>query len=858
MSRIESGETIGRYRVVGPIGAGGMGEVFLAEDPELRRRVAIKFLPADADATALQRFEQEALAASALNHPNILVLHEVGAHEGRRYLVTEYVEGTTLRALLKEGPLDSERALRVAAQIGRALDAAHRAGVIHRDVKPENVIVRPDGWVKLVDFGLAKLRARSESTEAATMTELKTEPGRVLGTVRYMSPEQARGLTVDARSDQFSLAVVLYEMLTGRVPFDGPTRSDVLAAILTREPEAPGPLPPGVATILDRALQKRPEARFDDVSELAEALESLLSSSSSVAARARSPWRRWTSAAIVAAALLFLFWQIGSGPTAPPPARAFDSPHIVNLPLSSTRDAAIDPQGRMIAYVARDRSLRSLRLHQIETGGEVELLPAAEESLMRPLFGPDGQYVYVLRGHGFGRGDLIRVPALGGVPTVVAEDVRGRPAFSPDGSRLAFVRFDDAARRLVEFDTTSGEERTLVERRVPVTISRDGLAWSPSGRHLTFVQVEVGRPGHAREDRLHQLRLYDFESGADEAVDASGWGALDDVAWLPDGDSLIFSGANLSTGYRFQLFRFDFADATLQRLTRDVDNYFGVSIDVDGERLVTSRLGREATVFAGTLDEHRTGRARELGPGGTLGQAWLDDRYVLFEQDYRIWRGDTEGNRTLLTPNAATFRGLNRCGALGVVMESWGSESGSQELLLIDGDGTTSTIFAPTDGMWPSFADCSPSGGEVVFESGAAGRNRLYRVAIEGGPASELTDFACEAPHYSPDGSRIVCFRQLSDDRPALAIVDAVDGEELRTIPLGEWIETLDWSATHGIVFAVSDNRGSRLYAQPEDGGEATLLLEVGDYIFTVADSPAGQLSLSRGTWRETTLLLKN
>jgi serine/threonine protein kinase/Flp pilus assembly protein TadD len=275
-------QTISHYRILDKLGSGGMGEVYLAEDARLGRKLALKILPADftRDADRVARFEQEARAASALNHPNIITIYEVGEHEGAHFIATEFIEGRTLRKSLPPGGMPLNEALEIAIQTAGALQAAHEAGITHRDIKPENVMIRPDGYVKVLDFGLAKLTEQSDpkidssnvaniDKEAATMLRPNTDPGTVMGTVTYMSPEQARGLRVDARSDIFSLGVMLYEMVAGRPPFDGATSSDVIAAILVRDP-APisrlvAGIPPEFEWSLSKALRKDRDDRYDTV-----------------------------------------------------------------------------------------------------------------------------------------------------------------------------------------------------------------------------------------------------------------------------------------------------------------------------------------------------------------------------------------------------------------------------------------------------------------------------------------------------------------------------------------------------------------------------------------------------------------
>ena len=273
MSASIVGKQIGHYQVLNRIGRGGMGEVFLAQDTSLGRKVALKLLRTDFTSERLRRFRQEARAASALNHPNILTIHEIGQEGSLHFMATEYVEGETLRQPISRTPLTLDQALDVAIQMASALSAAHHAGIIHRDIKPENIMLREDGYVKVLDFGLAKLaEPKAVDSEAPTLVHVQTEPGMVMGTVSYMSPEQARGLEVDARTDIFSLGVVLYEMAAGRQPFEGETASDVMSLILQKEPlplthslpEVPGEL----ERIVRKALRKDKEERYQTIKDL--------------------------------------------------------------------------------------------------------------------------------------------------------------------------------------------------------------------------------------------------------------------------------------------------------------------------------------------------------------------------------------------------------------------------------------------------------------------------------------------------------------------------------------------------------------------------------------------------------------
>ncbi|MDQ3749354.1 MAG: serine/threonine protein kinase, partial [Acidobacteriota bacterium] len=273
-SKLTDGEQIAHYRILSQIGAGGMGEVYLAKDTRLHRKIALKILPAalSGDQDRLRRFEQEACAASALNHPNILTIYEIGETAKTRYIATEFIDGETLRDKLERDEIRLKEILDVAEQTAFALSAAHAAGIVHRDIKPENIMLRADGIVKVLDFGLAKLTEKKEidsDAEAETFAQVNTQAGMILGTVAYMSPEQARGKETNARTDIWSLGVVLYEMLAGKVPFAGETTSDTIAAILKSEPAPTGEnTPPELNRIVRKTLQKNADERYQTVKDL--------------------------------------------------------------------------------------------------------------------------------------------------------------------------------------------------------------------------------------------------------------------------------------------------------------------------------------------------------------------------------------------------------------------------------------------------------------------------------------------------------------------------------------------------------------------------------------------------------------
>src|SRR3989440_153523 len=297
---LNNGDSVGRYGVISLLGVGGMGHVYLAEDRSLGRKVALKLLPTGytRDASRLRRFQQEARAASALNHPNILTIHELGEVNGEQFIATEFVEGETLRERLNRAPLNLAETLDVAVQIAGALAAAHKTGIVHRDIKPENIMLRHDGYVKVLDFGLAKLTEQQEPATQTRATEnVDISSGLVMGTVKYMSPEQAGGRQVDPRSDIFSFGVVLYEMIAGRPPFEGKNSNELISTILKKEPSPLSDVPEGTQRLISRALRKRKEDRYQTIEDLLADLKSLKEDTTVTNVGAQHQRGRWTGSA---------------------------------------------------------------------------------------------------------------------------------------------------------------------------------------------------------------------------------------------------------------------------------------------------------------------------------------------------------------------------------------------------------------------------------------------------------------------------------------------------------------------------------------------------------------------------------
>src|SRR6266571_3959511 len=545
------GKTVGHYRLIAALGSGGMGEVYLAQDTLLGRKVALKLLPAHftEDAERLRRFEQEARATSALNHPNIVTIHEIG-HEGSfHFIAQEFVEGVTLSAHLANERLAFNEALEVAMQVASALAAAHAKGIVHRDIKAENIIVHKgshlgrQNHVKVLDFGIAKLAdvPGIAMKEATTRLLVRTEEGRTIGTASYMSPEQARGESVDARTDIWSLGVVIYETLTGKQPFTGDTSQDVIASILRDDlPPLPLESPEGLKWILKKALRKDRDDRYQTARELFSDLHDLhgqLQETQSSAGRSVLPIpdtdqiaqtkevitqepaattrevpTRTTSSAeyiigeikrlggvaiVVVAALavggvtfglykLIRWTQSQTSQTKS--AFSFQTMKIARLTSTGkTTAVAISPDGKYVVHVVDDGDQQSLWMRQVSISSNVQISPSSDVSYLGLTFSPNGNYLYYIMWDKKNPYALYQMPLFGGTAKKLISDIDSMVTFSPDGKQFAFVRGNPSQGEvsviLANADGTA--ERPLATRRmVPGPFS--GPAWSTDGKVIAW------------------------------------------------------------------------------------------------------------------------------------------------------------------------------------------------------------------------------------------------------------------------------------------------------------------------------------------------------------------------------------
>jgi tRNA A-37 threonylcarbamoyl transferase component Bud32/dipeptidyl aminopeptidase/acylaminoacyl peptidase len=776
---LTTGTSLGPYEVIAPLGAGGMGEVYRARDPRLGREVAIKVLPEDLadNPSRLGRFEREAKATGALNHPHILAIHDIGEHQRRPYVVYELLEGQTLGERMREGSLPLNEALTWAMQVAQGLAAAHAKGIVHRDLKPENLFLTKAGPLKILDFGLAKV-ARAEIDSDASIDpedltaahESLTAEGAVLGTVGYMSPEQVKGERADHRSDIFSLGVVLYEMLSGRRPFRGRTAPETMAAILKEDPPA---LPeeevsPPIAEVVGRCLEKGPEARFQSAHDLALALEVLATSvadtSPAIAALAptRTPvhWGRrllLVAGALVVVAGLVLALRHLVTPAGPPRLE-----NLTRITPSGFAGGGLATDGQRLYYTARGR------LFQMPaTGGPaVEIQPWGEERVYIEgvlVSLADPTQLMVGRYDGPGMPEPVGAPVSlwtltlpAATPRLLAEEaIYAGVAWSPGGKRTAVGRGPE----IHVIDQEAGSSRKVLSAETGVWV----MEWSADDR-ITYILWSVGTDGF----RMEPWQM--SSDGSDPHPLVPDWPGTSFVwpRWTPDGRYVIFaSGAGVFSG---EIFALEAGATEPVPLATGVD-CGGLRLDPEGRRLYASCLSMRSEPFV-YRPEVREWAPHEFVPDSSPKQmAWSPDgEWVAWirHPEGTLWRSRTDGTQKLR---------LTEPGELAVTMPRWSP-----------------------DGEQLSFNRSTPEGvplrGFVVSRDGQGLR-----------PVTE-DEYMQDTTAWSEDGRVVV---SSMSEEGALRVVD---------LETGEWEEL---AGTEGYIGVNSSPDGRLLVAHEWEGVPGTL-----------------------------------
>ena len=857
-NKLVAGQLVKHYEIIAPIGEGGMGEVYLAKDTILGRRVALKVLPeyVGKDPDRLRRFKQEARSASTLNHPNVCVIHEIGeTDDGRPFIAMEHIDGLTLRQRMNDRAMKLGDVLEIAIQLADALTAAHEAGIVHRDIKPENIMIRRDGYVKVFDFGLAKLTERRHSGANATLSTLlvNSSPGTVMGTAAYMSPEQARGVSVDERTDIWSLGVVLYEMVSGRPPFVGQTPTDVVVAIVEKDPPTISQYitaaPPELERIVRKALRKDTAERYQIVKEMAIDLRSLrkdleldsqldrsiapaatgeartasgsefagaptgkdraidtdqLEASRLTTVGLRSSRSRWPTRLVVVAILLVII--TGAVFVAYKFINRSETTHArfqrINVTKLTTNGnalfASISPDGKYVAYVKSENGKESLWLRQVGSAGNLEVVQSREGRYLGVAFSLDGNSIY----YGYATSgatdtaEIYKVPSLGtGAPPTKVNPEEGPRSLSHDGKRIAFLRHSGVNQTdtLLVARADGSDEQTLVTRKWPDRFAWDwssAPAWTNDDQNLDLPLISSDANGFYLT--IYELRLADRKETI-LPLSAQRFEQPGSVSLLSDTTAVLLSAR--AQGASFTQIWYLGRDGSARTLTNDLSDYRAVILTADSKSLVTTQTQTLANIWVAPKGDSAHTTQITSGLGRYFDLSWAPDGKI-------VYASDASGSADIyeIGANGANVRqltsGVKRNYAPAVSPDNrfivfHSNRAGVFQIWRMDRDGSNPVqlTFGNSESHWPQF---SVDGKSVVYEHFEAGVTAtLWRVPIEGGTPVKVTDGFAVRPTVSPDGKWLgFWFNDGQSQTPwRLALFSLESGKQVRTFDVAPTVQ---------------------------------------------------------------------
>ncbi len=885
---MQAGDRLGRYEIKDKIGSGGMGEVYRAVDEQLDRNVALKVLLPEFlfDSERVKRFKFEAKAVSALNHPGIITIHEIVEENERLFIATELVNGYTLRRRIERGDLSVYESVKIAEQVADALAVAHGANIVHRDIKPENIMVRSDGYVKVLDFGLAKPIVQAMAgAEDATIQMVKTQPGLVMGSVRYMSPEQARGKETDGTTDVWSLGIVLYEMLSGTNPFDGETISDSIAALIHKDPEPLIELPDELRRIIRKCLNKKSGERYQNIKDLALDLKEvrmtldqhtsgeILEHSGGTASVAqhntsesktlihktlstehltdseiagiRSTRENTISARIgrgllpAVAAVLVLLTGFSVWFFAPKLFRGGSEP-FKSLQVSRLTDngrsqsATVSPDGRLVAYVDTQDEDPRLVVQQIASGTVVEIVPHTKKNFKQPVFSSDGNFIYYLTIDD-GLGTLFKVPSLGGKSVELVTDVDFGPAVTSDGSRIAFIRHNP---------TTGGDTVYMVDGEgkdlTPFANTKEmgfdrllGLTWTAGDEKLLLVG---DKPGESPNE-MTSLIAVDGKSGKTvdlpevELINSQGWSYVSSFNPVGDGAGYLFIGKREDDDTR-QIWNLQIGSGTIDSVTTDTSDYESLSVSADAGVIIATKADR----ISGLVELDREGKmvrqikAESKNFLGHVGIAEFPDGRIVYPKlsgknaDLYVLDKEGESERQLTSDSGINW--LPTITPDGKYIVFCSSRNESFGLWRMNADGSDPKLLTRIADGKDIMPQVSGDGRTVFFvrQMNNGGKGRLMKISIDGGEPTDLF----------PGGKSDGMMPQLSYDGKHLAFVEFVYDESR-----AEFQSHIEFAEVEGDKATLTGKKiakelGSVVRWKPDGSGLTFVSREGPDNIFEV------------------------